>query len=175
MGTHTRTIGLVVAALCLALGAVGWAETPVAEVESGAGQGIEVAQATGEGEVSCEAMKEMGICGHSTGIAYYYDDRRPEVWVTLGSNDGLRVGARVQFVRDEEVVAEGTVGTVREIDCVVYPDREVVGGAIVLGDYVHVVQNGSREAADAALARERRDHMLLTAVVGGGLAFLIAL
>jgi hypothetical protein len=182
MGTHTGRISLVVAVLCLGLAAWGWAEAPAAEAEPSAGESIEIAQAPAEaeaaeaeGEVACDEMKELGICGHSRGIAYYYDDRRPEVWVTLGGNDGLRVKARVQFVRNDEVVAEGTVTLVRESDCVVSPDKDVVAGAIVLGDYVNVVQNGSRAATDAVIAREKRSHFMRTALIGGGLAFLIAL
>lgn len=175
MGTHIRSIGLIVAALCLVLGTLAWAEAPAAEVESGAGQAIEIAQATGEAEVSCQAKKDLGVCGHSPGIAYYYEDRRPEVWVTLGSNDGLLVQARVQFVRDDEVVAEGTVTTVRRMDCVVYPDKDVVAGAIMLGDSVHVMKNGTRAQADAVIAREKRGHMLLTLLISGGMAYLISL
>ena len=158
MGMHTRNIGLIVAALCLAVAMLAWV-TPAAADE----------------DAECAEMEELGVCAHSPGIAYYYDDRRPEVWVTLGSNDGLRVTARVKFVRDEEVVAEGTVTTVREVDCIVYPDREVPGGAIMLGDSMYVVENGSRQAADAAIARERRGHAFLTLLVSGGLAYLIAL
>ncbi|UCC68597.1 MAG: hypothetical protein JSV79_01270 [Armatimonadota bacterium] len=175
MGTHIRSIGLIVAALCLALGTLAWAEAPAAEVESGAGQAIEIAQAAGEVEISCEAKKDLGVCGNHTGTAYYYDDRRPEVWVTLGSRVGLRVQARVQFVRDDEVVAEGTVTTVRDVDCIVYPDKDVVAGAIMLGDSVHVIKNGTRAQADAAIAREKRGHMLLTLLVSGGMAYLISL
>jgi hypothetical protein len=182
MGTHTGRISLLVALLCFGIAACGWAEAPAAEAEQSAGENIEVAQAPAEAEaaeaeveVACDEMKELGVCGHSRGIAYYYDDRRPEVWVTLGSNDGLRVKARVQFVRNDEIVAEGTVTTVRELDCVVSPDKDVVGGAIVLGDYVDVVQNGSRAATDAAIAREKRGNFMKTALIGGGLAFLIAL
>jgi hypothetical protein len=177
MGTHTGRISLLVAVLCLGLAAWGWAEAPAAEAESSAGETIEIAQAPAEAEaeVACDEMKEIGVCGHSRGIAYYYDDRRPEVWATLGGHDGLRVKARVQFVRNDEVVAEGTVTLVRESDCVVSPDKDVVAGAIVLGDYVNVVQNGSRAATDAVIAREKRSHFMRTALIGGGLAFLIAL
>ncbi len=182
MGTHTGRISLLVAVLCLGLAAWGWAEAPAAEAEPSAGESMEIAQAPAEAEaaeaeaqVACDEMKEVGVCGHSRGIAYYYDDRRPEVWATLGSRDGLRVKARVQFVRNDEVVAEGTVTLVRRSDCVVSPDKGVVAGAIVLGDYVNVVQNGSRAATDAVIAREKRSHFVRTALVGGGLAFLIAL
>ena len=179
MGTHTGRISLLVAVLCLGLAAWGWAEAPAAESESSAGETIEIAQAPAEAEaeaeVACEEMKELGVCGHSRGIAYYYSDQRPEVWVTLGSNEGLRVKARVQFVRDDEVVAEGTVTVVRQSDCVVSPDKDVVAGAIMLGDYVNVVQNGTRAATDAVIAREKRSKFLKTCLIGGGLAFLIAL
>ncbi len=175
MGTKIGSIGVMVAALCLALCAAAWAGPPEAELESGAAQVIEIAQAPAEVEASCEEMKEVGVCGHGRGIVYYYDDRRPEVWVTLGGNDGLRVKARVQFVRDDEVVAEGTVTTVRESDCIVYPDKDVVGGAIMLADYVYVVKNGTRAQANAAIARERRGHMLLTLLVSGGLWYLVSL
>jgi len=177
MGTHTGRISLLVALLCFGIAACGWAEAPAAEAEPSAGENIEIAQAPAEAEaeVACDEMKDIGVCGHSRGIAYYYDDRRPEVWVTLGSNDGLRVKARVQFVRNDEIVAEGTVTAVRELDCVVSPDKDVVGGAIVLGDYMDVVQNGSRAATDAAIAREKRGNFMRTALIGGGLAFLIAL
>ncbi len=171
MGTYARSIVLLVAALCLALGGFGWAEEPAAEAESEAAL-VEAAEAE---EAACDEMRALAVCEHSKGIAYYYDDRRPEVWVTLGANDGLRVDARVEFVRDEEVVAEGTVVTVRESDCIVYPDEGMPGGAIMLGDYMYVVENGSREAADAAVARERRSHRLLTLLIGGGLAYLISL
>lgn len=187
MGTHTGRISLLVALLCFGIAACGWAEAPAAEAEQSAGENIEIAQAPAEAEgaeaevaeaeveVACDEMKELGVCGHSRGIAYYYDDRRPEVWVTLGSNDGLRVKARVQFVRNDEIVAEGTVTVVRQLDCVVSPDKDVIGGAIMLGDYMDVVQNGSRAATDAAIAREKRGNFMRTALIGGGLAFLIAL
>ena len=158
MGMHARSTGLIVAALCLAVAMLAWV-SPMAADE----------------EAECAEMKELGVCAHSRGIAYYYDDRRPEVWVSLGSNDGLRVKARVEFVRDEEVVAEGTVTTVREADCIVYPDKEVAPGAIMLGDYVYVTENGSRGAADAAIARERRGRAFLTMFITGGLAYLILL
>lgn len=177
MGMHTGRISLLVAVLCLGLAACGWAEGPAAEAESSVGESIEIAQAPAEAEaeVACDEMKDAGVCGHSRGIAYYYDDQSPEVWATIGSNDGLRVKARVQFVRKGVVVAEGTVTEVRELDCVVSPDKDVVGGAIVLGDYVEVVQNGSRAATDAQIAREKRGSFMKTVLIGGGLALLIAL
>lgn len=156
MGTHMGRMIAMIAVLCLALGAAAWA-------------------APAETEVSCPDMQAAGVCGHSTGAVYYYDDRRPEAWVTLGGSDGLRVRARVQFVRNDEVVGEGTVTAVKDADCIVSPDKDVVGGAIMLGDAVHVVKNGTRGDVNSAITRERRGQMLLTLLVTGGLAYLIGL
>jgi hypothetical protein len=172
MGRYTRSIGLIVAAFVLGIATVALGAPP-AEAPSPSGETVEIAQATEEAQPTCEPAERIGICGNTKGIVYYYDDRRPEAWVTLGANDGLRVGARVEFMRGGQVVASGTATTVRTSDCVVYPDKEVPGGAIDLGDSVSVTENGSRRAARAAIARESKKDALLTVLMSGLLTYLI--
>ena len=170
MGIYTRSIGLMVAAFVLGIATVALGAPPA---EAPSEESVQIAQATEEGQPTCEPAERIGICGNTKGIVYYYDDRRPEAWVTLGANDGLRVGARVEFMRAGQVVATGTVTTVRTSDCVVYPDKEAPGGAIEVADYVSVTENGSRRAARAAIARESRKDKVLTVLMSGLLTYLI--
>lgn len=122
------------------------------------------------------AMADEGApAGEMSGLCYYYDDATFEAFVSLGSNHGLRPGARVAFVRKGEVVAEGEVTRVRVIDCVVKPDADTPGGAIQRGDVAKVVSNGTREALEAQQAQERQLHWLKTAFFSGLLLYTIML
>ena len=163
-------IGALIAALCLLAAAMAMAEPPAAETEPGAGEAIEATE-----EAACEAMQDLGVCAHSKGIVYYYNDCGPEVWATLGSREGLRRTARVAFLRKGEVVAEGTVVQVKESDCVVRPDKETPGGAIMLGDQMEVVRNGTFAAAEAQRTREHREKVVLNWLVFAGMVYLVSL
>jgi pyruvate/2-oxoglutarate dehydrogenase complex dihydrolipoamide acyltransferase (E2) component len=140
-----------------------------------------VAEATGEGETACDAaeaaagtaMEELGVTVNAKGTVYYYDDRRPEAWVTVGGNHGLRPEAEIAFMRGGRVVAKGTVAQVRSVDAVVVPAECTPAGTIMLGDDVRVLRNGSRAALNAALGRDRMERqfttLAITAILAGSI------
>ncbi len=115
----------------------------------------------------------QGVAANTQGTCYYYDDRQMEAWVTIGSDHGLRRGARVAFMRDGQEVAEGEVVTVREIDCVVRPDKDVPAGTIMRGDTVKVIENGTRKTVESDQAKERNRRALAAGAAWGLLAYLI--
>ncbi len=128
-------------------------------------------------EAACEGDSPecQGVVVNTKGTCYYYDDRQLEAWVTIGSDHGLRRGARVAFVRDGEAVAEGEVVAVRAIDCVVRPDKDTPAGTILRGDDVKVIENGTRQAVEADLGKERNQRLLGAVFFGALLAYSIAL
>jgi hypothetical protein len=129
MRMDRRTIGLLVIALCCGVTSL----------------------------VCASPQEELGVCLNAKGTVYYYEDQALEAWVTIGSRNGLRPEARVVFERDCEVVAEGSVVTVREADAAVRVDEDVPAGSILLGDDVRVTENGPRSAVVAQMAHERRE------------------
>ena len=127
-------------------------------------------------EEECTAAPEsQGVVDNAKGCCYYYEDRQLEAWVTIGSDHGLRPGARVAFMRKGEVVAEGEVVTVRAVDCVVRPDKDTPAGTILRGDEVKVTSNGTRAAVDAQLGRERNAGYLGALFFSGALLYAIML
>ncbi len=87
------------------------------------------------------------------------------MWATIGSRDGLRPCAQVEFVRCGEVVAKGTVKIVRESDCVITPCPGTPAGMILVGDDVRVCLNGTRRDVDRVLRHEDRLQALGTLVL----------
>jgi hypothetical protein len=65
---------------------------------------------------------------------------------------GLRPGARVVFIRAGRALAEGTVVVARNGYSIVRLDMDAPGGAVMAGDEVRVVRNGTRDALDAQVA-----------------------
>lgn len=157
MGTRIGSMALALVVL-LGVSALAWAapaEKSTAPTE----------EAEGPCEVAGTPVEELGVTENANGVVYYYDDRVPEVWVTIGSNHGLRSEAELAFVRGDRVVANGSVKEVRQIDCVVSPAECTPAGTILLGDGVRVLRNGSRAALDAQIRRDQMEHMLTTAAI----------
>jgi len=147
----------MVVALSVGVVAAAWAATPPA-----AGEKAVCAGASG---ATGKAVEELGVTVNAKGTAYYYDDRRMEVWVTIGAGHGLRPQAQVVLMRKGEKVAEGTVISVRDMDSIVRPAKGTPAGTILLGDDVRVVSNGPRSALDKVIAREHRERNVLTVLV----------
>jgi len=165
MGTRTVSIALTVVALLLGMAALGMA----AEEEAAAAPAAEAApvaeEATAPDKSCTEAAEvdptlELGVTENAKGTVYLYDERRPEVWATIGTTHGLRPKAIVAFVRKGEVVAQGCVTAARPSDCVIAPAPGTPAGQIVLGDDVRVLINGPRSAMDAVIRRENSDRAL---------------
>jgi len=150
MGTGLRSIALMVVALSIALTAVAWA-APEEGCEEAAVAAVDV-----------DPTLELGVTENAKGTVYFYDERRPEVWATIGTRNGLRPDAMVAIVRQGEIVAEGFVKDVKASDCIVYPAPGTPAGQILLGDDVRVLVNGPREAMDAKIRREHGDQKLGT-------------
>jgi len=150
MGTGLRSIALMVVALSIGLTAVAWAAPE------------EVCDEAAVAEVEVDLTLEMGVTENAKGTVYFYDERRPEVWATMGTRHGLRPDAMVAIVRHGEIVAEGFVKDVNASDCIVYPAPGTPAGQILLGDDVRVLVNGPREAMDAKIRREHGDQKLGT-------------
>jgi hypothetical protein len=158
MRTRVQTTALVVIAL-----AVGLAACACAAEEQAAGEELTATAATHKA-AEADPTLEMGVTENARGNVYYYDERRPEAWVTLGTRHGLRPQAVLIFVRHGEIVAEGMVHDVRIADCIVHPAPGTPAGAIIAGDCVRVLVNGPREAMDAKIRRERSQRALGTIV-----------
>ncbi|HUU55092.1 MAG TPA: hypothetical protein VMY87_09245 [Armatimonadota bacterium] len=109
-----------------------------------------------------DPMLEMGVTENAKGTVYFYDERRPEIWATIGTRHGLRPQALVAIVRRGEIVAEGTVKDVNTSDCVIHPAPDTPAGTVLLGDDVRVLVNGPRAAMEAKIRRERSDRALGT-------------
>ncbi len=165
MGTKVRSIALVMALL------MGMCAFAYADEEEPAAPAVAEAQVASTEEApaandQCVAQAEsdptliMGVTCNAKGTVYLYDERRPEVWATIGTRQGLRPEAMVAFVRKGEVVAEGCVVEVRNADCVISPAPGTPAGTILRGDDVRVLVNGSREALDAKVRREHSDRAL---------------
>ncbi len=156
--------------------------TVVAELSPGSAGPKYIAEGSGEGASHQEAaaaaagavMEELGVCLNSKGAVYYYDDQALEAWATIGSSQGLRPQAWVAFLRDGEVVAEGTAVRVNLSDAVLKPDKDVPAGAVMLGDEVRVLRNGPRSAVLADMAHERRERRAGTLLIYALLAACIA-
>ena len=171
MGTRTMRIILVLGTLLLAGSA--WADT-AATKEAAAPAAVAVAQASGPASPEAAVAPELlGVTQNAKGSVYYRDDRRWEVWVTIGSEHGLRPNAQVDFVRGGEVVAQGVVKSVKAVDAIVTPCEGTPAGTILLGDYVRVTCNGTRADLDAVIARERRTETLGTIAISSLLAVCI--
>jgi hypothetical protein len=108
-------------------------------------------------------------------VVFYYDDTRPEALISLGSDGGLRPHARVAFLRGGKEVAQGEVVAVRNVDAVVRPDKGTAGGAIMRGDDVKVLENGSEEQALKEARRKEGVSTLRDVLMTGLLAYLILL
>ncbi len=165
MGTKMRSIALVVVLL------VGMCAFAYAEEEEPAAPAAAEVQAAETEEApatndECVARAEndptliMGVTCNAKGTVYLYDERRPEVWATIGTRQGLRPEAMVAFIRKGEVVAEGCVVDVRNADCVIAPAPGTPAGTIMRGDDVRVLVNGPRDAMDAKIRREHSDRAL---------------
>ena len=150
MGTRLRSIALMVVVLSVALTACAWAAP-----EEGCDEAAVV-------EANVDPTLEMGVTENAKGTVYYYDGRRPEVWATIGTRNGLYPQAVVAIVRHGEIVAEGIVKDVNESDCIVKPAPGTPAGQILVGDDVRVLVNGPREAMDAKINREHSDRKLGT-------------
>jgi len=150
MRTGLRSIALMVVALSIGLTAVAWAAPE---------EGSDKAAVA---EVQADPTLEMGVTENAKGTVYFYDGRRPEVWATIGTRNGLHPEAMVAIVRKGEIVAEGFVKDVKASDCVVYPAPGTPAGQILLGDDVRVLVNGPREAMEAKIRREHGDQKLGT-------------
>jgi len=163
MGTRTLSIALLVMALLL-----GMAVVALAADEPAAGEEQQAAEAQEQAapDRSCTAAAEMdptlelGVTENAKGTVYLYDERRPEIWATIGTRDGLRPTAVVAFLRKGEVVAQGCVTDVRNADCTIAPAPGTPAGQVLLGDDVRVMVNGPREAMDAKIGREHSDRAL---------------
>ena len=150
MGTGLRSIALMVVALSIGLTAVAWAAPE------------EVCDEPAVVEMDVDPTLELGVTENAKGTVYFYDGRRPEVWATIGTRNGLHPQAMVAIVRKGEIVAEGFVKDVKASDCVVYPAPGTPAGQILLGDDVRVLVNGPREAMEAKIRREHGDQKLGT-------------
>jgi hypothetical protein len=156
MGTRTLSVALLAMALLL-----GMAVVALAADEPAAGEEQQAAP-----DKSCTAAAELdptlelGVTENAKGTVYLYDERRPEIWATLGTRNGLRPMAVVAFLRKGEVVAQGCVTDVRNADCTIAPAPGTPAGQVLLGDDVRVMVNGPREAMDAKIARENSDRAL---------------
>jgi len=165
MGTKTVSIALVVVALLLGLAALAMAaeEEPAPAAAAETAAVVEEAPAP---DSSCTAAAEvdptleLGVTENAKGTVYMYDERRPEVWATIGTMHGLRPMAVVAFVRNGEVVAQGCVTKARPADCIIAPAPGTPAGQILLGDDVRVLINGPRSAMDAVIRREHSDRAL---------------
>ena len=162
MGTKTRSIALLVIALVLGVAALALAAEDGAPAPERQQAQQEGAKATTSCMTAAEAdpTLELGVTENAKGTVYLYDERRPEVWATIGTMHGLRPMAVVAFVRKGEVVAQGCVTEVRLADCVIAPAPGTPAGQIVLGDDVRVLINGPRAAMDAKIRREESDRAL---------------
>ncbi len=192
MGTYRRSTALAIVVILIGLSALAWA---AAEAEPAApAPAVELAPASAEEEPAlavemaklegaeatapasdppAEPIEELGVCENARGIVYFYDDGQWEVWATIGARHGLRPTARVVLLRDGEVIGEGRVVDVRNADCVIRPDKDTPAGAVLLGDDVRVVQNGSRAALDRVIAKDRWERQILSLLVYAGLAYAI--
>jgi len=201
MGTYRRSIALTAVALLLGLSALVWAapetepaapapaaecvsetwaaEASPAPAEKSAVPAVELAKLERAEEPALASdpparpIEELGVCDNAEGVVYFYDDGQWEVWATIGARHGLRPTARVAFFRDGQSIAEGRVVDVRNADCIIRPDKDTPAGAILLGDEVRVMRNGSRAALDRVIARARWERRILTVLVYAGLAYAI--
>ncbi len=174
MGTRNRSVALMLVALVLGVAALALAAdepAPAAEqaqvVDDAQALPLECAKpdAACKEAVECDPTLKLGVTENSKGSVYFYDERRPEIWATIGTLQGLRPGALVAFDRCGEVVGQGCVTRVTSVDCVIAPAPGTPAGQIMRGDDVHVLVNGTREAMDAVVARENSDHALGTFAV----------
>jgi hypothetical protein len=152
MRSRTCNTVLLLAIVSLSLSSLAWAACP------GCGGTAPAPADSSAGERTVQPAPEgyPGCVDTSGAVAYYCDDPRAEVWVTIGTGRGLRPKAKVSFVREGQVVAQGEVITVRTDDAIVKPVAGTAAGAIRIGDALQVDVNGTRADADLALARERR-------------------
>ncbi len=170
----TRVVKFVVLLIVIGLGcaSLAWAKpAPEEEVALPApvvAQPSMIAQApdAAPAEAPAAAPETLGVTQNATGVAYYYNDRDWEVWASIGDISGLRPTAQVEFVRNGQVVATGTVKQVRDVDCIITPAKGTPAGAILKGDVVRVTLNGTRHALNKQMAEERRWELLGEIVFG---------
>lgn len=159
MGTHVRGLAMLfVVALLVAPLVAFAADEPAPAAEVAAAAPVTACDQA----VTADPTLVMGVVENAAGNVYYYDERRPEAWVTLGTRQGLRPQAVVSFMRDGLVVAQGCVTEVKISDCIIAPAPGTAAGAIMAGDDVVVLVNGTREAMDAQIAKEHRDRAIMT-------------
>lgn len=180
MGTRTMRITLVFAILLLVVARFAWAEAPATEEAAPVAvaqadcvvmsQPVVTAPVCAVATAGGVAPELLGVTQNAKGTVYYYDDRRWEVWVTIGANNGLRPRAQVQFLRCGKVIAQGVVKTVKASDAIVTPCEGTPAGAILLGDDVCVTCNGTRADLDEVIAKERRTEALGTIAISTLLA-----
>jgi hypothetical protein len=162
MGTKTLTIALMVVALLVGLASLALA----ADEPAPAAQEQTAQQQPAAPNVSCtqavelDPTLELGVTENAKGTVYLYDERRPEIWATIGTRHGLRPTAVVAFVRKGEVVAQGCVTEARNADCTIAPAPGTPAGQVMPGDDVIVLVNGPRSAMDAKIHRENSDRAL---------------
>ena len=155
MGTRISRLTLALGLVCLGTSTLAWADA--APAPQAPATPVVVAQApepATEAAVKPELLK--GVVENARGTVYYLDDRNWEVWSTVGSTAGLRPNAQVEFVRKGEVVASGTVKTVRDADCVITPAKGTPAGTVLKGDDMRIVQNGTRADLDRVISHEQR-------------------
>jgi hypothetical protein len=153
MGTHTRSICLLVIVFALAIPAALLAD---------AGS-------------SAKAPECPAVWACSPVSVFYYDDTRPEAWISIGSDAGLRPHARVAFLHGGKEVAQGDVVAVHNVDAVVRPDKGTAGGAIMRGDDIKILENGSEAQTIKEARRDQRTGTLRDILMTGLLTYLILL
>jgi hypothetical protein len=175
---------LLLVIICLGVTSLAWAgqaaDTPAADTSAAVPAAVakapveEPAQETPTVEPAAarDANPEtLGVTQNAKGTVFYYDDVRWEVWANIGSMHGLRPKAQVVFVRDGQVVASGTVKTVRDADAIITPAKGTPAGTILKGDDVRVVVNGTRKDMERQ-AKQGRTLDFLLGVLGWAVMLL---
>jgi len=124
----------------------------LAEAECEGKSGAEAA-----GKACDQAMEDLGVVVNAKGTVYHYGDKELEAWITIGSDQGIRPGARVAFLSKGQKVGQGLVVTAKDGDSIVRVDKNVPAGNVVRGVDARVVQNGPRSAVQAVVAHKRRE------------------
>jgi len=152
MGTRIVRLTLALGLVCMALSSLAWADTAAS-----ASAPVAVAQGDDQAAPATPAVKPelLGVTQNARGTVYYYDDRHWEAWVTTGAINGLRPKAQVEFLRKGEVIATGEVKTVKDADCIITPAKGTPAGAILKGDQVRIVENGTRADLEKVMAKEK--------------------
>jgi hypothetical protein len=141
----------------------------MAEAEGEGSSGAEAA-----GKASGDVMHELGLLVKARGTVYHYGDKELEAWITIGRDQGIRLRAKVAFLVHGEVVGEGTVIQIKDMDSIVRVDKGVPAGDVTRGVDARVTKNGPRWAVRQEVAQESRHRgvaaFLALAVLGGLIA-----